>query len=240
MLGLATGLALFGLAALAETGDEERRVVATLNGEPIHLDEIQPAVAFQVYKLQADIHRLLEREIEQAVGQRLLALEAARRGVSVEQLMQAEVDAKVRPVTEAEIDAYLDEQSREDRGQQVRARVATYLEERRRIEQRLAFVGRLRDEAHVELLLDMPPRPRTALDLSGAPVRGDAGAPVTIVVFAGFHSQTAARTVQAVAGLVDEFPGRIRWAHRFYVSSHDDVDLHSALLALAAQDHGRF
>lgn len=74
-----------------------------LGGEPIHRDEVEPEVAFQVFELRSEIHRLLVREAEALADRRLLEAEAERRGLPVEALLAAEVDDT--PVSEAEIDA---------------------------------------------------------------------------------------------------------------------------------------
>ena len=72
-------LAVMGIAGVA--GSQEDEVIATLNGEAITLEEAQERVAFQIYRLRGNIYFLLKREIENIVDQKLLAEEAARRGM---------------------------------------------------------------------------------------------------------------------------------------------------------------
>lgn len=216
-------------------------VLATLDGTPIRLDDVGPRIAFRLYQIEVDRYSLLERELDTIIEQRLLAREAARRGISVEAMLAAEVDTKVTPVTEADVDAYLAEHPGDAaRGPAIRPRIAAFLAERRAIEQRLALVQRLREGAAIEVFLDMPERPRTALDLADAPARGPADAPVTVVHFASFASAESARAAAALQQIMDAHPGRIRWVHRHFLETYDELGLRAAELSLAAQDAGRF
>lgn len=227
--------------ASADTTDASGQVLATLDGAPIRLDEIAPRIALRLYQIEADRYSLLERETNAIIEQRLLAREAARRKLSVEALLQAEVEARRTPVTEADVDAYLAEHPGDAaRGPSIRPRIAAFLAERRDIELRLALVERLRAEADVQVLLRPPERPRTDLDIGGAPARGPADAPVTLVHFARFTSAESARCAGELQKIVAAHPDRIRWVHRHFIESYDELGLRAAELSMAAQDAGRF
>jgi hypothetical protein len=91
----------------AETRSEE--VMAILNGKPIYRADVEQHAAFQFYRLRANIYRLRKREIDKIVNERLLAEEAAGRGLNVQQLLRKEVQEKVETPGDAEIEAYLTE-----------------------------------------------------------------------------------------------------------------------------------
>lgn len=214
-------------------------VLALLDGIPVHADEIRPRVGLRLYRIEADRHALLRRELDALIDERLLAREAARRGVTVEALLAA--GTQVAPVTGADVDAYLAEHPRDAaRGPEIRPRIAAFLAGRRAIEQRLALARRLRARADIDIRLRAPERPRTEVDITGAPARGHPGAPVTIVHFASFTSAASARMADLVQQLADAHPGRIRWVHRHFLGAYDEVGLRAAELSVAAQDAGRF
>jgi protein-disulfide isomerase len=222
-------------------GREERPVLAVLDGAPIHADEVEKRIAFRLYQLEADRYALLQRELGEMIDQRLLEQEAQRRGVSVDALLAAGSQGAIAPVTEADVDAYLAENPRDAaRGPAIRPRIAAYLAERRAIEQRLAFLQGLRDRARIEIRLTAPERPRTDIDIAGAPARGPENAPVTLVHFASFSSAESARSAAELRAIVAEHPDQIRWVHRHHVDIYDELGLRAAELSLAAQDAGRF
>ena len=220
-------------------GQEE--VIATLNGEPIYLSDVEQRVAFQVYRLRGNIYTLLKRETDQIVDQRLLEAEAARSGVTVEELLKNEVDQKVPPFEEKQVDAYLVDHPEEGGGvPERRARIRTYLSERARIQRKLDFLAMLRRKADVRFVLEPPQRPRIKIDIQGQPWRGSADGPVTLVHFAGFTSELCAESAQRIRKLMAEFPGKIRWVHRNYFSIHDERALSAAEMGESAHDQGEF
>lgn len=220
-------------------------IIATIDGEPIYQREVESRVAFRLYQLRADMYSLLKSEAEDIIEKRLLQREALRRGVSVDELLRTEVDAQVGPATDADIDEYLATLPESSPGSSVdaaraRPRVAHYLREKRLIERRLALFQRLRESAAIELHLDIPDRPRTELDITGAPERGPHDAAVTLVHVASLTASKSAESAAAIQALMAEYPGKIRWVHRHFVDIYDEVGLAAAKLAILAQDQGRF
>ena len=244
------GLALVAVLVVAACGGkpEERATpswgslsgptpIARLNGETIVLDDVGPELGLQVYQHHLDVYALLKRETERVVGDRLLAREAERQKLSVDELVQREVGTP----SDADIDRYLAEHPDAARWPESRARVASYLSENRHIEARAVLVQRLRDQAKLEFLVEPPVEPRVRLDLTDVPVRGPENARVTLVHFASFGTPLSARSAAQLARLATEFPDRLRFAHRTYLGSEpDDLAFAAAELAVAAQQSGKF
>jgi protein-disulfide isomerase len=86
------------------------------------------------------------------------------------------------------------------------------------------------------------PAPVTAgtLDLSGAPIRGDANAPVTIVEFSDFQCGFCFRVNPTLMQLLDRYKGKVR-----VIFKHSPIEGHTAAplahrAAFAAQQQGKF
>jgi protein-disulfide isomerase len=214
--------------------------IARLDGETILLDDVGPELGLQVYQHHLDIYALLKRETERLVGEKLLAREAERQKVSVDELVQREVDTNGGAPSDVDVDRYLAEHPDAARWPEARQRVASYLGENRRIERRAALVQHLRDQAKLEFLVEPPVEPRVRLDLTDVPVRGPENARVTLVHFASFGSPLSARSAAQLARLAAEVPDRLRFAHRTFLGEPDDLALAAAELAVAAQQAGRF
>jgi len=86
------------------------------------------------------------------------------------------------------------------------------------------------------------PAPVTAstFDLTGAPIRGAADAPVTLVMFSDFQCGFCYRVNPTVTQLLDKYPGKIRVAFKhFPIEGHNAAPLaHRA--SMAAQEQGKF
>ena len=82
--------------------------------------------------------------------------------------------------------------------------------------------------------------PPTALDLTGAPIRGAANAPVTIVEFSDFQCGFCFRVNPTLVQLLDRYPGKVR-----VLFKHSPIEGHTAAplahrAAFAAQQQGKF
>ncbi|MEO5822895.1 MAG: thioredoxin domain-containing protein [Vicinamibacteraceae bacterium] len=80
----------------------------------------------------------------------------------------------------------------------------------------------------------------TALDLTGAPVRGAADAPVTIVEFSDFQCGFCFRANPTLTQLLERYPGKVRLLFK-----HSPIEGHTAAplahrAAFAAQQQGKF
>ena len=239
---LALASCLLAATACRDTSADDP-VVARLDGQPIRRSEVSAPAAFRLYRYEAEAYALLEDETQRLADERVLAEAARKEGIAPAALL-ARVEAAAPPVSEADVDRYLTEHGEAGEASvppdAVRARVRGYLDERGRIERRLAFLGELRRRAGYEWLLPKPAPPRTRIDAPRAPARGPAGAPVTIVHFASFGSRASARSARALARLAAEFPEDLRWLHVNLPRDDDEAGRRGAELGFLAQDAGSF
>jgi protein-disulfide isomerase len=85
------------------------------------------------------------------------------------------------------------------------------------------------------------PVPMTTFDLKGAPAKGPADAPVTIVEFSDFQCGFCLRANSTVAQVLEKYQGKVRLVFKHYplVELHKDAPFgHRA--ALAAHEQGKF
>src|SRR2546426_11597425 len=75
-----------------------------VNREAITAMDLDQALGARLAALEEEIYSLKRQGVEALIAGRLLAQEAARRGVSVASLLDAEVTRKVEPVTQDEVE----------------------------------------------------------------------------------------------------------------------------------------
>jgi protein-disulfide isomerase len=192
-------------------------VLADVDGVAITKEELEKPLAVQLSQLEEQIYTLKQRRLDAMIVERLIAKEAATRGVSQAALLDAEVTAKVGLVTEQEVDAFYKTNNlvKDDdpaQREQVRAR----LQNQKIAIQREAFVKTLRAKAKVAVYLTPPPVHRTEVNADGAPFVGAAGAPVTIVEFSDFHCPFCQRAEDTIAQILARYGDRVRLAWRDY------------------------
>jgi hypothetical protein len=172
--------------------------LAEVNGDRITGKEVERALGVRLSKLEEQIYQLKRQALDALIARRLLAQEAAKRGISVAALLDSEVTAKVEPVTEQDIDAYYQANKQRLTGSDatVRQNVRGLLQQQKVTDRRQLFVASLREQATIRVNLEPPPVVRMVVSAVGAPVRGAAEAPVTLVEFSDFHCPFCKRAAE--------------------------------------------
>ena len=217
--------------------------LANVNGEAITQKDVEQALGARLSQLEEQIYHLKRKALDALIARRLLAQEAVKRGISVAALVDAEVTAKVEPVTEPEVERYYQANKRRLPGDEATARrnVRGLLQQQKAAARRELFVGSLREQAAILVNLEPPPIVRVVVSALGAPVRGAADAPVTLVEFSDFHCPFCKRAQPTLAQLLKQFPGKVRHVHRdFPIDGLHPQARNAAEAARCAQDQGKF
>ena len=115
---LLTGLlVIFTLQATLTGQSSARQPLATVDGVAIGREDVDKLVGSALWPLEDRLYRIQEQAIEALIKQRLLETEAARRKISLQALIDAEVTARAGSVTDEEIDrakASMGQSSREE------------------------------------------------------------------------------------------------------------------------------
>ena len=186
-------LAVVGLTGCrTESADNPTpEVLARVNGAPITAADVDQVIAQSVAQLEDEIYRLRRERLDTVIAERLLAAEAARRKMSVPQMVDQEVRLSgAAVVSEAEVEALVAENRSRWSGTdlELRSQVREELKHQKNLAARETFVARLRSSATVVVSLPPPEIRRFTIPLdNAAATRGDADAPITIVEFTDFH-----------------------------------------------------
>ena len=191
-------------------------VLATVNGTPITEHDVRKTAGLELSRLEEQVYELKRQQVDALVARRLIEAEATRRGQSVAIFEQAEITGKAGDVTEAEIEAFVEANRARIRGDvtQLRPQIRQFLREQKLEARREAVVAGLRKSATVEMKLAAPALFRAQMDLQGAPVRGVATAPVTIVEYSDFHCPFCRRVQPTLTALLDKYKGQVRLVYK--------------------------
>ncbi len=202
-------------AAPAPTGTTGE-VLAVVNGTPITERDVRQAAGLDLARLEEQVYELKKQQLDSLVARRLMEAEATRRGVTLEALEETEIGSRIAPVTEAEIDAFVEANRARIRGDatQLRPQIRDFLREQKVQARRDAVVESLRKAATVEVRLEAPAPFRAVVDVEGAPVRGSATAPVTIVEYSDFHCPFCRRVQPTLMALLEKYKGQVRLVYK--------------------------
>ena len=235
---IASASACLALLLLACEGSERSEIAAELNGVVITTAELDTWIKESIFRSQtgtpAELYKLRERGLEALLQERAIELEASRRGVSPERLIELEVDA-LGPVDDEEIAAFYEENRAslgDDTLEQARDRIRSFLAGQR---EGKAQRG-LRERAEVTIRFE-PPRLEVAAD---GPSKGPAHARVTIIGFSDFQCPYCQQALATLNEVLEKYPDDVRLVFRnLAIRSHPRAYA-AAEAALCAREQEQF
>ena len=219
-------------------------VLATIGDEQVTLADVRARAGQDLEQLDVQYRRARDRIVQTAleslVRERVLSAEAARRGLSLERLVQAEAGGALDP-GDADIARWFEENQARLGGRtlaELRPQIAEYLRTQRREQAMAALERRLHQERQV--VFHFEPY-RLQLNTAGAPSLGAADAPVTLVEFSDFQCPYCRTFYPRLYQLEQEFRGQLRIVYlQFPLTSIHQNAFKAAEASLCAQDQGKF
>lgn len=181
-------IGLFALSAAAilygQTAQDPVQIVARVSGADLTLADLKQLEGGKLLQAQYQYYLNERKALEELIDNRLLADEARKRNISLDQLLDTEVYKGVKDPTEDQLEVYYEGLDTQDSFASVRDDVLQHIRELRRTKARAAFVEQLRKQAQINIML-MPPSAH--VDVAKAYTHGDSNAPVVLVEFADYQ-----------------------------------------------------
>jgi len=162
----------------------------------------------------------------------------------VDELLVAEVEARVQMPTDAEVAAFYPVVERRLEGVSLEV-AAPYLRmellQRAQAERYAVFIEELRSKAGVELAIPYPDLPRADIPIEDHdPVLGPADAAVTIVQFAEYQCYFCQKVQPTVDQLMEAYPGEVRMVLKDFPLSGHGRAIPAAVAAHCAGEQGNY
>ncbi len=211
--------------------------VATVNGERITGADL--GIRGQLIKLEQQSYQLRIRAVETVITRKLVEQAARSRGLSVEELLKQEVDAKVPDPTPGEVEAfYLGLRDKFNQPlEQVREQVRAQLKSLKTNDAREAFLRQLHAKADVVISVEGP---RVQVEAGAAPRRGVVSAPVTIVEFSDFQCPYCKRAQPALKQILSRYGDKISLVFKDLPLNIHPQAQPAAEAARCASEQGKF
>src|SRR5215831_8261152 len=232
------------LAAILVSGCQRMSAkIAEVDDRAILASDLQKYAGRELSLQRENLYKLEKQKLEEYISAFLLTQEAKKRGVSVETVLDQEVNSKILPVGDDEIDVFY----KSNRGRiavdldKVREQIRSYLHNQKIEAQKALFFKSLRSKAKVVTYLKPPPVFRAQLSLAGEPFKGSEKAPVTIVKFEDFQCPFCNQVQPTFNQLLSRYQGKVRLVHKdFPLESLHPQARQAAEAARCAYEQGKF
>ena len=233
---------LFAAGAVVAQGQDAKLKlpVATVEGQAIYEEDLLPAIQPQLLPLRTQEYDIKKKALDDLIQQKVLESAAKKKGVTTEQLLAQEVDAKIAEPSDAEVQGYY--MALRDRTKSSFAEIQVQLKQSLKqamVQQaRQDYMKRLREEANVAIQLAAP---RVTVAFDPARVRGNADAPVTIVEFSDYQCPYCHQVEPTIEAVLAKYGDRVRFAYRDFPlrNIHEHAEM-AAEASRCALEQGKF
>jgi protein-disulfide isomerase len=210
-----------------------------VGGSAITADELDRALGNRLMRLRTEEYQIRLSILQDLIADRLLADEAARRHLPLQDLLAAEVESRIVMPSAEDLEAFYNGTrerfgglSKEEALEQIVVGI-----HRQKVDQRKSeYVETLRSKAGTRVLLNPP---RISVQAAG-PSRGPATAPVTLVEFSDFECPFCSRAEGTIHKLQDRYGEKLRMIVVDYpLASHRGAP-RAAEAVHCAEDQGKF
>lgn len=215
-------------------------VLATAGNKTITRGDVEAAVKSELGEVEAARYKIMRGGVDEQVATALFEQEAAARGVTLEQLQETEVVAKVPPPNDDEVRKLYEDNKEQLGGQSfddVKEKLVEYMKNRGAQARYQAFIAELKKKYPTKIALRAPTVDVAVGDL---PPLGPADAKVTIVEFSDYECPFCKRAEASVEQVKQTYGDKVRLAYRNYPLPFHQSARPAAQAALCANEQGKF
>jgi len=214
-------------------------VVARVAGKDITREQLQSEGAGALLQARMELHQARKNAAEGLIIDALVDAEVASRGLTEEELLAEEVEAKLTPVSDEQIATFYEENQSQMQAplDVMKPQIAGYLEQQQATELTRAFLASLETKYEVERMLE-PLRLDVAAEDS--PRRGSADAPITIIEFSDFQCPYCTMGAETIRQVIDKYGDKVSVVYRHFPLPMHRQAGKAAEASECAHDQGRF
>ena len=213
MLAIGTLIGFMTLIPMRVTAEELPAVVATVQGQPIAAEDLTNALRGELLRLEIQRYQTLREKLDDLIADKILSLEAAQRGVAVQQFIHDEIGAKIQAVTPEQVKAFYEANKSRIKQplEKVSEQITSYLQQQAQEQRRQALLKELQPRYPVTVALRAP---TVEVATEGEPSLGPTNAPVTIVEFSDFQCPYCRQAQGALKQLMAAYEGKVKLVFR--------------------------
>lgn len=218
------------------------RIFATVNGKNITSGDIEDNLKPLIFSVQDSTYGFRKQEVELRINDVLLEQEAKKRAITTTSLLATEVTAKVKPVSDADAQAFFNSNKERINGDfaTLKPQILEYLKEAALRDAQSDFAMRLRNAAQIQIFLTPPSQPTYQLAVDDQPTRGNANAAVTLIAFTDYQCPSCAKQHPVFERLFAEYSTRVKFVVRDFPLAQYENSAKAAEAAEAAREQGKY
>lgn len=187
-------------------------VAAEIDGTKVTLGELEQKRADNLFQARNGYYQAERKVLEDYINDYVLAKQAKKEGVTVDQLLDRHVKSTLpQDPTEEALHVYYEGLESQQPYEAMRGKILDHIRDVRFERAKSAYIQTLVSKANI--LITLPP-PRAEIALEHTPVLGPQNAPVTFVEFADYECPYCQQVAPSLSKLESEYKGKVTFAYK--------------------------
>jgi protein-disulfide isomerase len=238
LLRLLLGICLLGTVNLvAQPSINGQQVVAEVGGQKLTSGDLEQQEGGKLLQARYQYYLSQRKALDDLIDGQLLANEARKKHLTVDQLLEQEVYKSIKDPTEDQLQVYCEGLETQQPYEVIRGQVLEHIRELRRSKARASYVEVLRKQADISLLL-MPPEAH--VDLANSYIRGSRDAEIVLVEFADYECPYCQQVMPGLQLLRKEYGDKVAIAYKDFPLPMHQRAQKAAEAARCAGSQGKF
>ncbi len=235
--------AFFAATCVAQNADtpKPKQAVATVGDQTIYDTDLASSAEGQLQSLRSQEFQIKRKALDSLIEQKLLENAAKAKGLTTDQLLKQEVDAKVKDPSDDQIQGFYWAQSGKlntPLDDTLKSQLRESIKQAQTRQLREEYIKSLREQNKVVVLLS-PPRVQVAYDPKR--LRGNPKAPVMIVEFSDYQCPYCHQAEPTVKTLLAKYGDKVSFSYRdFPLASIHQNAMIAAEASRCAEEQGKF
>jgi protein-disulfide isomerase len=236
--GIVLAFIIVLLVGSVAAGQENSGVIAEVNGDKLTVADLEQKEATELLQSRYKYYQAARKALDDLIDQHLLEMQAHHENLTVEQLLQREVNGKLQAdPTEDQLRVYYEGVETDQPYEAMREQILQHIREARQSKARAAYLKTLRSQAQISIALAPPTAP---VEVAHSPVRGKADAPVVLVEFADYQCPYCQKIHPDLDKLQKEFGSKLALVYKDYPLPMHPYAQKAAEAARCAGVQGKF
>jgi protein-disulfide isomerase len=236
LLALGLGIAL-GAFSIPAVGQNDSTVVAEIDGHKVTAHELEDKEAGKLLQAKYKYY-LAERDaLDQFIDEQLLAMQAKKEGVTLDELFKRHVSSNIPEPTEDQLRFYYEGVQTDESYEAARSKIIDTVHQLRIKKAHDAYIAELRGQYGVVVELDQP---KAKVEVGNAPRLGPVNAPVQIVEFADYECPYCQKVNDDLGRLREQFGSQVSIVYKDFPLPMHPLAAKAAEAAHCAGEQGKF
>ena len=199
-----------GICAGQESSSDQS-ALAIVNGVKLTRADLDQKEGAKLLQARDQYYMAQRQALDAMIDDTLLQAEADRQKITVDELLERDVNSKVKDPTDDQLEVFYEGLNTDKPFSDMRDKILETIRQRRTTKLRAEYVNSLRQAANIQINL-APPSAQVAV--GDAPLQGKRNAQVTIIEFADFECPYCQKIYPELKKLESEFPDKVAIAYK--------------------------